>query len=217
MDGSNRIIIVPGANNQLLPEDAVAAVDAQPRLDAVIGHFEIDPAVTLAAFRAARERGAITILNPAPGHAIGRELAAVCDWVIPNETELAIIARANGLVSDASDPAALSPVAAALGSRLLVTLGKAGAALVTADGDIRIIPAPTVDALDTTGAGDAFVGVFAYALATGNAGILPGSGSLSRADRQFQRHRRSPMTRAPRVRWLSGFQALPEGSDRWPG
>ena len=69
-DGSNRIIIVPGANNQLLPEDAVAAVNAQARVDAVIGQFEIDPAVTLAAFRAARERGAITLFNPAPGRAI---------------------------------------------------------------------------------------------------------------------------------------------------
>ena len=165
-DGSNRIIIVPGANNQLLPEDAVAAVHAQPRLDAVIGQFEIDQAVTLAAFCAARERGAITLLNPAPGHAIGRELAAVCDWVIPNETELAIIARANGLVADASDPAALALVAAALGSRLLVTLGKAGAALVTADGDVTSFP-HRVDALDTTGAGDAFVGAFAFALAAG--------------------------------------------------
>ena len=58
-------------------------------------------------------------------------------------------------------------LAAALGSRLLVTLGKAGAALVTTDGGVEVIPAPNVDALDTTGAGDAFVGAFAFALAAG--------------------------------------------------
>ena len=66
-DGSNRIIIVPGANGGLLPEHGAAAVVAQERVDAVIGQFEIDQAVTTAAFRAARDRGAITILNPAPG------------------------------------------------------------------------------------------------------------------------------------------------------
>src|SRR4051812_28657395 len=81
-DGSNRIIIVPGANGLLSPDDAVAAVNAQERVDAVIGQFEIDRAVTLAAFRAARGRGAITLLNPAPGRAVEAELAAVCDWII---------------------------------------------------------------------------------------------------------------------------------------
>jgi ribokinase len=166
-DGSNRIIIVPGANDRLLPEHAVAALEAQPRVDAVLGQFEIDQTVTLAAFRVARARGAITLLNPAPAKAIDAELAAVCDWVIPNETEFAIIARANGLVADATDRDALTAVARSLGSRLLVTLGERGAVLVTSGGDVDMIPAPTVEAVDTTGAGDAFVGAFAYALAGG--------------------------------------------------
>ena len=91
-DGSNRIIIVPGANAGLLPEHATEAVRAQERVDVVIGQFEIDQAVTAAAFEAARARGAVTILNPAPGAAIDPALAAVSDWIIPNEHELAIIA-----------------------------------------------------------------------------------------------------------------------------
>ena len=100
-DGSNRIIIVPGANAGLLPEHAAEAVAAQERVDVVIGQFEIDQAVTAAAFQAARARGAVTILNPAPGAAIDPGLAAASDWIIPNEHELAIIARELGLSDDA--------------------------------------------------------------------------------------------------------------------
>jgi len=166
-DGSNRIIVVPGANAGLMPEQGAAAVAAQERVDAVIGQFEIDQSVTTAAFCAARDRGAVTILNPAPGAAISPDLAAVSDWVIPNETELAIIARGAGLAEDVEDPGALAALAGGLGARLLVTVGERGAALVGADGEVRVIAAPRVDAVDTTGAGDAFVGAFAFGLASG--------------------------------------------------
>jgi ribokinase len=166
-DGANRIIIVPGANAGLRPEHGAAAIAAQERVDAVIGQFEIDQSVTTAAFRAARERAAITILNPAPGSAISPELAAVTDWMIPNETEFAIIARAASLPDDVGDRDTLARVAEGLGSRLLVTLGERGAALVGRDGEVLVIPAPSVEAVDTTGAGDAFVGAFAFGLASG--------------------------------------------------
>jgi len=165
-DGSNRIIIVPGANAGLMPEHAAEAVAAQERVDVVIGQFEIDQAVTAAAFRAARARGAVTILNPAPGAAIDPGLAAASDWVIPNEHELAIIARELGLTDDAG-PTALPRVASLLGTRLLVTLGERGAALVGQDHALTTIPAPRVDVVDTTGAGDAFVGAFGYAIGCG--------------------------------------------------
>jgi ribokinase len=166
-DGSNRIIVVPGANGGLTPARAAEAVAAQARVDAVVGQFEIDPSVTTAAFRAARDRGVLTILNPAPGAAIPSDLATVSDWVIPNETEFAILAREADLPDDPTDPGALSRAAAGLGVRLVVTLGARGAALVGEDGVVRVIPAPTVEALDTTGAGDAFVGAFAFGLASG--------------------------------------------------
>ncbi len=165
-DGSNRIIIVPGANTGLLPEHATAAVAAQEHVDVVIGQFEIEQAVTAAAFEAARARGAVTILNPAPAAAIDARLAAVSDWVIPNEHELAIIARELGLPGDVG-PTALREMAARLGTRLLVTLGERGAALVGADRTVTTIPAPRVDVVDTTGAGDAFVGAFGYAIGSG--------------------------------------------------
>jgi ribokinase len=165
-DGSNRIVIVPGANAGLLPEHATEAVAAQERLDVVIGQFEIDQAVTTAAFEAARARGAITILNPAPAAAIDPRLAAASDWIVPNEHELAIIAGELGLPEHVGTTA-LAPIAERLGTRLLVTLGERGAALVGTDGAVTAIPAPRVDVVDTTGAGDAFVGAFGFAIGSG--------------------------------------------------
>jgi ribokinase len=166
-DGSNRIIVIPGANHGLLPEHGAAAVAEQLRVDAVIGQFEIRQSVTTAAFAAARERGAITVLNPAPAAEISAELASVSDWIIPNETEFGIIARAAGLSDDVEDPQALAAFAAGLHVRLLVTLGERGAALVAEGGGVQRVPAPTVEAVDTTGAGDAFVGAFVFGLASG--------------------------------------------------
>jgi ribokinase len=166
-DGSNRIIVIPGANDGLTAEHAAAAVAAIDRVEVVIGQFEIGQAVTTAAFSAARERGAVTVLNPAPAAAVSAELAAVTDWLIPNEHEYAIIAAAAGLSEDVEDPAALAAFAEGLGVRLLVTLGERGAAIVGEDGEVRRVETPSVAAVDTTGAGDAFVGAFAYGLAAG--------------------------------------------------
>lgn len=166
-DGSNRIIVVPGANAGLTPDRAASAVAEMDRIDAVVGQFEIDQAVTTAGFDAAQARGATTILNPAPGAAISPALAAASDWVIPNETEYAIIARAAGFTGDAGDEVALAELAEHLGARLLVTLGERGAALVEQGGDLSIVPTTAVEAADTTGAGDAFVGAFAFGLAAG--------------------------------------------------
>ena len=165
--GQNRIIVIPGANDGLLPEHATAAVAAMDRVDVVIGQFEIRQTVTTAAFTAAHERGAVSVLNPAPAAAVSDELAAVTDWLIPNEHEFAIIAAAAGLSDDVEDPAALVAFAEGLGVRLLVTLGERGAVIVGRDGKIRRVETPTVDAVDTTGAGDAFVGAFAFGLASG--------------------------------------------------
>jgi ribokinase len=166
-DGSNRIIVIPGANDGLLPEHGAAAVTDQERVDAVIGQFEIGQAVTSAAFAAAHERGAITVLNPAPGATVSAELAGVTDWLIPNETEFSIIAQGANLSGDVDDPAALQAAALGLGVRLLVTLGERGAVIVGEDGVLQRVSAPSVEAVDTTGAGDAFVGAFVFGLASG--------------------------------------------------
>lgn len=161
-DGTNRIIIVPGANHSLTADRAAAAIDTIGRPDVVIGQFEIPQPVTAAAFAAAKRHGAVTILNPAPAHSIDARVLEVTDWLVPNEVEFAIIAG-----NEPNDDAMTSFVAKT-GTRLLVTLGSAGAAVVNREGSVERHAAPAVDAVDTTGAGDAFVGGFAYGLAAGH-------------------------------------------------
>jgi ribokinase len=162
-DGTNRIIVIPGANHLLTAEEAAAAVTGFPSLDVVIGQFEIPQAVTAAAFAAARRREVTTILNPAPGAAVAPELLANCDWLIPNQVELGHLLPG----SPHGDDTGLVAAQSALGCGLVVTLGEAGAALVGTDGVVRRFAPPPVTAVDTTGAGDAFVGAFAFALAAG--------------------------------------------------
>jgi ribokinase len=158
--GENRIIIIPGANHEIESAKAVAAINGIENLSVVIAQCEIKQEVTLAVFNAAKSRGSITILNPAPYQELSRELLELCDWIIPNETEF----RELHGVLPSSDEILRSfrP-----GKNSVVTLGSQGAALINADGSIIRTSAPIVDVVDTTGAGDAFVGTFAYALASG--------------------------------------------------
>jgi len=131
----------------------------------VIGQLEIPQRVTGRAFEAAREAGATTILNPAPAAALDPELLASTDWLIPNETEFASLAGIDRF--DPSDDAALLEFARRIRPRLIVTLGSRGAALLTASDTVERVAAVAVRPVDTTGAGDAFVGAFAYGLAAG--------------------------------------------------
>lgn len=162
-DGTNRIIVVPGANDLLTPEHVAAAVTALDRVDVAVGQFEVPQAATAAAFAAARARGATTILNPAPAASISADLLAVTTWLIPNESEFAVLARMTGGPGDD----ALRSFAEGHGVRLIVTLGGSGAALVGDDGVVTRLPARAVEAIDTSGAGDAFVGAFAVGIAMG--------------------------------------------------
>jgi ribokinase len=162
-DGTNRIIVVPGANGAMTADAVTAAIAALSPLDVVIGQLEIPQAATAAGFRAARAHGAVTVLNPAPAADLHRDLVAVADWIIPNESEFA---RLSGASVEAGDDD-ITAFAAMTGSRVVVTLGARGAALLGVDGAVRRFAAPAVRAMDTTGAGDAFVGAFAFGLARG--------------------------------------------------
>jgi len=161
-DGTNRIIIVPGANNALTPGQASAAVGLHPNAAVVIGQFEIPQTVTVAAFRAARSQNTVTVLNPAPAAAMAPDLVALTDWIIPNEVEFHLISGGDPTVE-----ADLLGFARKTGCRLLVTMGAQGVALVTTDDRVTRLAAEPVAAVDTTGAGDAFVGAFAHGLARG--------------------------------------------------
>ncbi len=164
-NGTNRIICVPGANNTMTAAQAESAISALSKAKVVIGQLEIPQTVTIAAFRKAREFGITTILNPAPFAPLSAELVALSDWIIPNETEFA------GLNPDGNLPEndeEILKVAKALGCRFVVTLGEKGAAFTDKDhSKVVRVTAPKVNAIDTTGAGDSFVGSFAFGLATG--------------------------------------------------
>lgn len=161
-DGTNRIIIVPGANYALTSDQAADAVRSMTDVAVVVGQLEIPQSVTTAAFTAAGETGAITILNPAPAASLDADLLAVSTWLIPNEVEFEMLSGCT-----ATDDGALVDFAADTDARLLVTLGADGVALVTDTGTVVRVDAETREAVDTTGAGDAFVGAFAYGLAAG--------------------------------------------------
>jgi ribokinase len=188
-DGTNRIIVVPGANDLVDPDVAAAAVRSISGVRVVIGQLEIPQGVTTAAFRAAREVGATTILNPAPAAELDADLLAAADWLIPNETEFAILARVASI--DPGDDAELVRYASSLEPRLAITLGSRGAAVVARDGSVTRVPAEPVTAVDTTGAGDAFVGAFGFGLAAGldersaaRLGILCASDSVTKPGTQ---------------------------------
>lgn len=161
--GENRIIIVPGANHEIDPSVAAQAISVIANATIVIGQCELKQEVTFAAFRAAKHNGATTILNPAPYQPLSAELLSLTDWLVPNEVEFSQIHFDH--LSPTSDEliASLRP-----GQQMVVTLGSEGAAVLNADGKVTRISAPKVTAVDSTGAGDCFIGTFASSLLMGH-------------------------------------------------
>jgi ribokinase len=158
--GENRIIIIPGANHEIEVSKAIEAINSIQDLAVVVAQCEIKQEVTLAAFKAAKARGCITILNPAPYQEISAELLSLCDWIIPNETEFREL---HGQLPTSDEILKSFRV----GKSSIVTLGSKGAVYISPEGQVHYAQAPKVSAVDTTGAGDSFVGSFAYALASG--------------------------------------------------
>ena len=159
-NGENRIIIIPGANHEIESKKAIEAIESIAGLAVVVAQCEIKQEVTLAAFSAAKKRGCATILNPAPYQPLSKALLAVTDWIIPNETEFKEL-----LSQDPTSDEVLKKFRP--GKNSIVTLGSEGAVLITSEGNLTRVSAPKVNPVDTTGAGDAFVGVFAFGLASG--------------------------------------------------
>jgi ribokinase len=158
--GENRIIIIPGANHEIEVSRAIAAINAIPELQIVVAQCEIMQEVTTAAFKAAKARGCTTILNPAPYQQLSAELLQLTDWLIPNETEFRELHGSLPISDDILK--SFRP-----GKSSIVTLGSEGAVYISPQGEIHRVSAPKVTAVDTTGAGDSFVGSFAYSLASG--------------------------------------------------
>jgi ribokinase len=165
-EGHNAIIIVTGANDLLTPAEIEAARPAIKAAQILVCQLEIPLETTLAALRIAREEGVTTIFNPAPARPeLPGELYQLSDIFCPNETETELL---TGLpVGSLEEAQAAAHVLLARGARqVILTLGERGSLLVTPDAR-QHVPAVPVKALDSTGAGDAFVGSLAYFLAAG--------------------------------------------------
>ena len=163
----NTIVVIPGANAHVSTGDVEAP--ALSKGDVAVSQFEI-PLPTIAAFfQRARAAGATTILNPAPAIKIGRELLDLVDILILNETELGLL-TGTGLHDTDGDERFIAAARSLQTSRdriICVTLGKRGV-LALVGGEPLIVAGRSVTAVDTTGAGDCFVGAVAAQLAGGS-------------------------------------------------
>lgn len=159
--GENAISVVPGANGRVGPEDVASCADQLARATVTLAQLEVP---LMAVKAAAGLCGGIFILNAAPAQQLGRDLMAMVDVLVVNRAELAMLAGA----SQRDDAESMASQALGLeGPRaVVVTLGSAGALVVQGD-DFRQAAAPRVAAVDTTGAGDAFCGALAHAMAGG--------------------------------------------------
>ena len=157
--GENMIAIAAGANDFLLPADIDAAADAIAEASIVVCQFESPAATIERVLEVAKLSGVPVLLNPAPARQMGDELVDGIRFLVPNRQELADL---TGFPTDSVDhvEAAAKTLLFRGAQTVIVTLGREGALRVTVDG-ARVFPAPVVDAVDTTGAGDTFVGGFA--------------------------------------------------------
>jgi ribokinase len=164
--GHNTIIIVTGANDLLTEAEIEAARPVIAAAQIVVCQLEIPLETTLTALRLARQEGVQTIFNPAPARAsLPEELYQLSDIFCPNESETELlVGQPVGTVAEAETAARLLLERGT--GQVILTLGERGSLLVTAAETIHV-PAPSVKAMDSTGAGDAFVGSLAYFLAAG--------------------------------------------------
>lgn len=163
--GQNRILVVKGANDALSPADIDEASDLLVSADCIVLQLEIPIETVYYTLRFARDSGVPSILNPAPGQKLDLPQAVLADYLIPNETEAEAI---TGMpVTNVEEARACARRLLDEGfRRVVITLGANGALAADREGEEHI-PTYPVEPIDTTGAGDAFIGSFACFLAGG--------------------------------------------------
>lgn len=166
--GENAIIVVSGAAGGLSAADVVAARDAIEGAKVFVTQLEQPIDAAMKGLEIARAAGAVTVFNPAPAAPVPDAIYALCDYVIPNETEAAAL---TGLGVDTEEQARKAGDALLeKGARnALITLGARGALLHNREASLLIPSFNAGKVVETAGAGDAFVGAFAAGLAEGMA------------------------------------------------
>ena len=174
--GQNRILVVKGANDTLKPADVDEAADVLKSADCIVLQFEIPLETVYYTVHFARKNGIRCILNPAPAQPIDVKAIADLDYFVPNESEAETI---TGMpVRNLEDAKKCAEKLLSSGiRRVIMTLGANGALLAGREG-MEHVPAFSVKAVDSTGAGDAFIGSFAVFLGEG----LPEREAVRRAN-----------------------------------
>jgi ribokinase len=161
-DGENAITVAPGANRSLTPEDADAASEAIGDARVLVAQMEIPVETVLRAVEISAKRGTRALVNLAPTFEVPRELLEKLDPLVVNEHEAAFLLGSE--VEGVERALSAAPELLLLGPRsAVITVGEAGAVFASGDSG-RHLPAPKVGVVDTTGAGDAFVGALAVKL-----------------------------------------------------
>jgi ribokinase len=164
-NGQNRIFVVKGANDRLKPADVDAAADLLKTVDCIVLQFEIPLETVYHCVRFASENGIRCIVNPAPAQPVDLKALEGLDYFVPNESESETIAGMPVKTVDDAKRVAEKLLASGV-KRVIITLGANGSLLAGREG-MEHIPAFPVKSVDSTGAGDAFIGSFAVFLGEG--------------------------------------------------
>ncbi|MGL4404068.1 MAG: ribokinase [Fusobacteriaceae bacterium] len=164
-NGQNRILVVSGANGDVDNQYVDKNIETIKNSDILVCQLEIPMESVKYAFKQAKEMGKITVLNPAPAAHLDEEIIKNSDYIIPNETELEIITGIKTDTLEGVKEAALSLLEKGV-KGLLITLGSKGSLYIDREREI-MTPAYKVKAVDTTAAGDSFIGGFVKGISEG--------------------------------------------------
>jgi ribokinase len=155
-NGDNSIIVVSGANMAITSSEISSTEEAIVGSDVVITQLETPMDMSIEAFKLGKKHNKLTILNPAPAREIDEELLKYTDIIIPNETEAALLTKIQVKDLESGKQAAEEFFKKGVNC-VIITLGERGAAVITKENS-EIVPAYKVEAVDTTAAGDSFIG-----------------------------------------------------------
>src|SRR5579872_3545940 len=174
--GQNRILVVKGANDALKPADVDAAADVLKSANCIVLQFEIPIETVYYTVAFARKHGIRCIVNPAPAQPIDLAALKDLDYFVPNESEAETITGLPVKTVDDAKKCAEKLISGGI-KRVIITLGANGSLLASRDGIEHVAPF-AVKSVDSTGAGDAFIGSFAVFLGEG----LPEKEAVRRAN-----------------------------------